>query len=86
MDKDLERRIRSSIYHILVGFGLACAPVRCAHPSFWAHCYAQLGAARPPAHRSYAAPLEIKIDYFQNKMSSFRPELGPLGAYIFSLC
>ena len=21
---------------ILVGFGRACAPVRCAHPSFWA--------------------------------------------------
>ncbi len=21
----------------LVGFGRACAPVRCAHPSFWAH-------------------------------------------------
>ncbi len=36
-------------------------------------------------HRRFAAPLEIKIDYFQNKMSSFRPELGPLGAYIFSL-
>jgi hypothetical protein len=25
---------------ILVGFGRACAPVRCAHPSFWAHCHA----------------------------------------------
>ncbi len=22
---------------ILVGFGRACAPVRCAHPSFWTH-------------------------------------------------
>jgi hypothetical protein len=32
----------------LVGFGRACAPVRCAHPSFWAHCQAQEGAARPP--------------------------------------
>jgi hypothetical protein len=21
----------------LVGFGRACAPVRCAHPSFWTH-------------------------------------------------
>ena len=28
----------------LVGFGRACAPVRCAHPSFWAHCYAKQGA------------------------------------------
>ena len=38
-----------------MGFGRACAPVRCAHPSFWAHCHAQRGAARPPAHRSFAA-------------------------------
>jgi hypothetical protein len=34
-------------YQLLVGFGLACAPVRCAHPSFWAHCHAKRGAARP---------------------------------------
>jgi hypothetical protein len=27
-------------YLLLVGFGRACAPVRCAHPSFWAHCHA----------------------------------------------
>ncbi len=27
----------------LVGFGRACA-----HPSFWAHCHAKRGAARPP--------------------------------------
>ncbi len=39
----------------LVGFGRACAPVRCAHPSFWAHCHPKRGAARPPAHRSFAA-------------------------------
>jgi hypothetical protein len=25
------------IFSLLVGFGRACAPVRCAHPSFWAH-------------------------------------------------
>jgi hypothetical protein len=31
-----------------VGFGRACAPVRCAHPSFWVHCHAKRGAARPP--------------------------------------
>ncbi len=24
-------------YVKLVGFGHACAPVRCAHPSFWIH-------------------------------------------------
>ncbi len=44
-----------SIFYLLVGFGLACAPVRCAHPSFWVHCYTKRGAARPPAHRSFAA-------------------------------
>ncbi len=31
-----------------MGFGRACAPVCCAHPSFWAHCHAKQGAARPP--------------------------------------
>ncbi len=40
----------------LVGFGLACAPVRCAHPSFSAHCHTKQGAARPPP---IAAPLLI---------------------------
>ena len=39
-----------------MGFGLACAPVRCAHLSFWAHCHPKRGTARPPpAHRSFAA-------------------------------
>ena len=40
----------------LVGFGRACAPVRCAHPSFWAHCHAKRGAVAPPlpAHRSFS--------------------------------
>ncbi len=39
-------------YTILVGFGGACAPVSCAHPSFWAHCQAKQGAARPPLPRT----------------------------------
>ncbi len=44
------------IIEVLVGFCRACAPVRCAHPSFSAHCHANRGAARPvPAHRSFAA-------------------------------
>jgi hypothetical protein len=43
----------------LVGFGRACAPVRCAHPSFWAHRHAKQGAARPAAHRSFAAFFRI---------------------------
>jgi hypothetical protein len=33
-----------------VGFGRACA-----HPSFWAHRHGHRGAARPVAHRSFAA-------------------------------
>jgi hypothetical protein len=37
-----------NIWKKLVGFGRACAPVRCAHPSFWAHCHPKRGAARPP--------------------------------------
>ncbi len=42
-------------YTLLVGFGLACAPVRYAHPSFWGHCHAKQGRCAPPAHRSCAA-------------------------------
>ncbi len=42
-------------YSVLAGFGRTCAPVRCAHPSFWVHCHTKRGAARPPAHRSFAA-------------------------------
>ncbi len=44
--KVLTKNLRN-IYR-LVGFGRACAPVRCAHPSFWAHCHPKRGAARPP--------------------------------------
>jgi hypothetical protein len=45
------------LYLILVGFGRACAPVRCAHPSFWAHAVPNgvLRAPPPPTHRSFAA-------------------------------
>jgi hypothetical protein len=56
-----------SYYQKLVGFGLACAPVRSAHPSFWVHHHAQRGAARPPTHRSFAAPHKTKINYFQKQ-------------------
>ncbi len=38
-----------------MGFGRACSPVRCAHPSFWLHLHAKRGAARPPP--PFAAPL-----------------------------
>jgi hypothetical protein len=72
-------------YEKLVGFSRACAPVRCAHPSFWALCHAQRGAARPSAHRSFAAPPKQKITISRNKMSPSRPKLGPPVAYIFPL-
>ncbi len=38
----------SKTFLVLVDFGRACAPVRCAHPSFLAHCHPKRGAARPP--------------------------------------
>jgi hypothetical protein len=48
-------------YKKLVGFGLACAPVRCAHPSFWAHLPAKRGAACPPIAASLL-PQKLKIN------------------------
>ncbi len=50
-------------YKLLVGFGLACAPVRCAHPSFWGIKHAKR-ALCAPAHRSFAAPPKI----YKNKL------------------
>ncbi len=49
------------LYSILVGFGRACAPVRCAHPSFWAHYHAKRGAARSPrpSQLSIGHPTEL---------------------------
>jgi hypothetical protein len=44
-----------SFISTLVGFGRACAPVRCAHPSFGTHCHAKQALRAPPAHRSFAA-------------------------------
>ncbi len=69
---------RFAWYTVLVGFGRACAPVRCAHPSFWAHYHAKQGAARPPT----IAALLLLI--YPPKLS-LRPELGPPGADIFPL-
>jgi hypothetical protein len=69
---------------ILVGFGLACAPVRCAHPSFWAHCHAKRGAARPPPIA--ASLLHIhwpKNLLFPETKASFRPSSGRQGRISF---
>jgi hypothetical protein len=40
--------VTMSFINKLVDFGRACAPVRSAHPYFWAHCHTKQGAARPP--------------------------------------
>ena len=55
-----------------MGFGRACTPVRCAHPSFWAHCHAKRGAARPP-HR----PSQLRCFLFDPQKYIKSVELGP---------
>ncbi len=59
-----------------MGFGRACAPVRCAHPSSWAHCHAKRGAARPPALRSFAASYFTPKNIL-NLSNLGRPRQGP---------
>ena len=59
-----------------MGFGLACAPVRCEHPSFWTHCHAQRGAARPPpVYRSFAASYSTPKNIY-NLSNLGRPHQG----------
>jgi hypothetical protein len=53
-----------------VGFGRACAPVRCARPSFWVHCHAKRGAARPP-------PSQLRCFLFDPQKYLHSIELGP---------
>ncbi len=48
-----ETKILFPCYNIVVGFGRACAPVCCAHPSFWAHKHAKL--ALRAQYSSFAA-------------------------------
>ena len=43
-----------------MGFGLACAPVRCAHPSFWLINTPNRALCAPPAYHSFAALLLTK--------------------------
>ncbi len=62
-----------------MGFGRACAPVRCAYPSFWAYEHAKGGAARPPrpVHRCFAASYSSpknKITYFQKQKASLQAQ------------
>ncbi len=62
----------------LVGFGPACAPVRCAHPSFGAHYHNKQGAARPPS-------IAASLPFIYPPKLSLRSELEPPGADIFPL-
>ena len=62
-------------YPLLVGFDLACAPVRCAHPSFWTLCHGKRGAARPP-------PIAASLLLIYTPKLSLRPELGQSGVRI----
>jgi hypothetical protein len=43
------------LFFTLVGFGRACAPVRCAHPSFDLIATPDGALRAPPAYRSFAA-------------------------------
>ncbi len=57
-----------------MGLCRACAPVRCAHPSFWAHCHAKQGTARPPPIKASLLFLripKIKIIYLAARVKSF---------------
>jgi hypothetical protein len=69
----------------LVGFGRACAPVRCAHPSFWVHCQDKGELRAPPPRPSQLRCSPKNKKYSGNKMLPFCPELGPPGAYVFPL-
>ncbi len=65
-----------------MGFGRACAPVRCAHPSFWAHKHAKRACA--PPHRSSAAPPKIKNTVFpETKCFPSGPNSGRQGRISF---
>ncbi len=81
-----------------MGFGRACTPVRCTHPSFEAYRHAKRGAARPlptPIAASLLLIRSPKIDkkklsnsgrqrdgLFRNKMLSFRLELRPPESWV----
>ncbi len=56
-----------------MGFGRACAPVRCAHPSFWAHGRSERGAAGSPPPR----PLQLRCFLFDPQKYIKSIELGP---------
>ncbi len=58
-----------------MGFGRACAPVRCAHPSFWSHDNAQQGAARSP-------PIAASLLLFLPQSFPSGPNSAARGVYL----
>jgi hypothetical protein len=74
----IQYKFPALFFCLLVGFGRACAPVRCAQPSFWL-IDTQKGALRAPpplAHRSFAAPVFITLSVYYEELYSFH-HLGP---------
>jgi hypothetical protein len=57
------------IMYLLVGFGRACAPVRCAHPSFWL-IYTPNGALRAPPDIAASLLLSSSHSPYTTKISS----------------
>ncbi len=63
-------------YFILVGFGRACAPGRCAHPSILDSLTCKTGRCAPPR------PSQLCCFFFTPQNFPLRPELGQSGVRI----
>jgi hypothetical protein len=68
---------------ILEGFGRTCAPVRCAHPSFWAHCHAQRALHAPPPIAASLLHHKQKVNYPVTKCFPSGPNSGRRGRIFF---
>ncbi len=71
------------LFYQLVGSGRACAPVRCAHPSFWAHKHAKRALRPRPSQLRCSTQNKKKETTSRNKILPFRPKLGPPGRISF---
>jgi hypothetical protein len=60
-----------------VGFCRACAPVRCAHPSFGTHCHAKRALRAPPR------PSQLRCFLFDPQKYIKSLELGPFTWRVF---
>ncbi len=71
-------------YKLLVGFGRACAPVRCAHPSYWAKKHAKRALRAPPIAASLLPKKFKQINYFQKQNASLQAQTRPASGVYFS--